>query len=110
MVANSIKCYATKIAENNNLEEYTIVRLEHVKPALNIMHIYGRIESRTRAESVLEGWTQILQELTRIEARQEAVLIVGDMNRAVGSGKEGVKGNTSQVSNGGSMIRDLIGS
>ena len=46
MVANSIKQHATKIAENNNLEEYMIVRLEHVKPALNIMHIYGRIESR----------------------------------------------------------------
>ena len=40
MVANSIKSYATKVAENNNLEEYTIVRLDHVKPALNIMHIY----------------------------------------------------------------------
>ena len=48
---------SVKIAENNNLEEYMIVRLEHVKPALNVMHIYGRIESRTKSESVLEGWT-----------------------------------------------------
>ena len=38
------------------------------------------------------------------------MLIIGDMNRAVGCGKEGVEGNKSLVSYGGSMIRDLIGS
>ena len=59
---------------------------------------------------MLEGWTQVLQELGRIEARQEAVMIMGDMNRAVGCGKQGVEGNKSLVSYGGSMIRDLIGS
>ena len=110
MVANDIKMHATKIAESNDQDEYMVIRLEHVKPALNILHIYGRIESRTSCDKVLEGWKQILNELSLIEARQEAVLIIGDLNRAVGDGEEGVRGNKSQVSFGGSLIRDLTSS
>ena len=110
MVANSIKKHATKIAESNDKDEYMVIRLEHVKPALNIVHIYGRIESRTSLNQVLEGWKQILNELSLIEARQEAVLIIGDLSRAVGDGEEGVRGNKSKVSYGGSLVRDLISS
>ena len=61
-------------------------------------------------DKVLEGWKQILNELSLIEARQEAALIIGDLNRAVGAGEEGVRGNKSQVSYGGSLVRDLISS
>ena len=110
MVANSIKKHATKIAESNDKDEYMVIRLEHVKPALNIVHIYERIESRTSLNQVLEGWKQILNELSLIEARQEAVLIIGDLSRAVGDGEEGVRGNKSKVSYGGSLVRDLISS
>ena len=63
MVENSLKQHATKVAENNENDEYMIVRLEHVKPALNIVHIYGRIESRTKSEKVLEGWKQTCKKL-----------------------------------------------
>ena len=86
MVANTIKQHATKVAENNEHEEYMIVRLEHVKPALNIVHIYGRIETRAGPEKVLEGWKQILNELDRIQSNHEAALLIGDLNRAVGGG------------------------
>ena len=110
MVENSLKKHATKVAENNENDEYMIVRLEHVKPALNIVHIYGRIESRTGSEKVLEGWKQILQELSRIQAKKEAILILGDLNRAVGDGLHGVNGNRKQVSFGGSLVRELISS
>ena len=85
-----------------------IVRLEHVKPALNIVHVYGRVESRTSPEKVLEGWSQILKELSNMEASQEAILMIDDWNRAVGDGELGVKGNKSQVSYGGGLIRDLV--
>ena len=110
IVANSIKQHATKVAENNDQEEYMIVRLEHIKPALNIVHIYGRIETRAGPEKVLEGWKQILNELDRIQSNHEAALLIGDLNRAVGGGSEGVEGNKSEVSYGGSLVRDLIGS
>ena len=110
MVEKCCKQHATKVTENNEHDEYMIVRLELVKPALNIVHVYGRIESRTGAEKVLEGWKQILKELTSIQSKKEAILIIGDLNRAVGDGMAGVVGNRSQVSFGGSLIRELIGS
>ena len=108
MVANTIKKHATKVSENNDQDEYMIVRLEHVKPALNIVRVYGRIESRAGNEKILEGWKQFLAELKRIQVKQEAILILGDLNRAVGDGEMGVEGNKDQVSYGGSIIRDLI--
>ena len=110
MVANSIKRHATKVAENNEHEEYMIIRLEHVKPALNVIHVYGRIESRINSEKVLEGWTELLQELISIENRQEAALLIGDLNRGIGCGVEGVEGNRREISYGGSLIRDLVSS
>ena len=79
MVANKIKKHATKIAENNDNDEYMVVRLEHVKPALNIVHVYGRVEGRTGPEKVLEDWKQIMKELNRIQAKHEAILLIGDL-------------------------------
>ena len=55
-----------------------VVRLEHVKPAINIVNIYGRVEGRTGSQKVFEGWTEILKELKEIEAREEATLLICD--------------------------------
>ena len=57
-----------------------VLRLEHVKPALNIINVYGRLESRTGVEKVSEGWAEILKELKQIESREEAILIIGNLN------------------------------
>ena len=110
LVADSIKQHCTKIAAGNDNEEFMIVRLEHVKPALNIVNIYGRVESRTGGEKVLEGWTEIVKEVKKIEDRGEASLIIGDFNRAVGDGENGVAGNRPEVSYGGRLIRELVSS
>ena len=110
MVAESLKQNCTKVASNNEHEEYMVLRLEHVKPALNIINVYGRLESRTGVEKVSEGWAEILKELKQIESREEAILIIGDLNRAIGGGAEGVDGNKPEVSYGGKLIRDLVSS
>ena len=110
MVEKSLKQHATKVTDNNEHDEFMIVRLEHVKPALNIVHVYGQIESRTGSEKVLEGWKQILKELITIQSKKEAILIIGDLNRAVGDGMAGVVGNRGLVSFGGSLVRELIDS
>ena len=87
-----------------------VLRLEHVKPALNIINVYGRLESRTGVEKVSEGWAEILKELKQIESREEAILIIGNLNRAIGGGHEGINGNKLEISYGGKLIRDLISS
>ena len=58
---------------------------------------------------MLEGWTEILKELSAMEAKQESVLVLGDYNRAVGSGSEGIKGTrarcrTAEASSGTSSV------
>ena len=108
LVSNALKQHATMVAGNNDKEEFIVVRFEHVKSALNVINIYGRVESRTSPDKILEDWTELLKELSWMEARQEAILLIGDWNRAVGDGKEGVEGSKTQVSYGGSLIRDLI--
>ena len=86
-----------------------VSRLDHVKPALNIVHVYGQTEGRAGQHKVLEGVKEILKELGNIEARNEFALVLGDLNRAVGNGELGVKGNTDKVSYGGQLVRELIG-
>ena len=57
-------------------DEYIITRLDHVTPPKNIVNIYGQ----------------------QIDDYGEAVLLIGDMNRAVGSDDLGEVGNRSKVS------------
>ena len=105
-----LKEHAIKVSDNIEGDEYIITRLENVQPALNIFNIYGLIESRTSQENILESWARIKKELAMIEARGEAVLIIGDLNRGVGGGELGVAGNKEKISFGGQLVRDLIDS
>ena len=109
MVANDLKAHATKVTSSNTNDEFMITRLDHVKPALNIVHVYGQNEGRAGQHKVLEGWKEILLELGKIESRNELALVVGDLNRAVGNKELGVEGNTDKVSYGGRLVRELIG-
>ena len=43
-----------------------------------------------------------------IEDRNEAVIIIGDMNRNVGNGEFGIRGNKNKISYGGQLIRNMI--
>ena len=49
-----------------------------------------------------------MKNIKDIEARKEAVIIIGDMNRHVGSGEHGVKDNKNHISYGGQLIRNMI--
>ena len=43
-----------------------------------------------------------------IEDRGEACLLIGDLNRAVGAEPWGIKGNKTNISFGGQLVRDLL--
>ena len=68
------------------------------------------IRSRASQDDILDSWGKIKKELALIELRGEAVLLIGDLNRAVGGGELGVAGNKEKISFGGQLIRDLIDS
>ena len=59
-------------------------------------------------QEVLENWVKIMKEIKKIKERNKGLVLIGDFNRAIGSGKTGVKGNNPEVSYGGRMIRDLL--
>ena len=59
-------------------------------------------------ENILETWKRLMDDLKGIESRGENILILGDMNRAIGTGKWGVPGNKTNISFGGQLLRDLL--
>ena len=107
VIANHLKHNTMKVAEGKDEDEYIITRLDNSLPAINIVNIYGTQESRTSNDDIEQSWYRLLKDVKEIEKRKEAVLIVGDMNRAVGNGKLGIRGNKNKISFGGQLIRNM---
>ena len=108
VIPNYLKPHTTKVAEGKEGDEYLITRLDHVVPALNIVNIYGEQESRTGKDQILSSWLKLTKDLEEIEDRKEAVLIFGDLNRAIGSDEWGISGNHDRVLYGGELVRDML--
>jgi hypothetical protein len=108
LVSNDLKQNTTKVGEGTLDDEYNIVRLDHVKPPVNVINYYGEQESRTPNDDILKSWYRLVKEIKDIEGRGEAFLLIGDFNRAVGGGKWGIEGNKCKVSFGGQLVRDLL--
>ena len=87
MVEDSLRQQAVRVTDNSDGDEFLIVRLEHVEPALNVINLYGMQEGKEGEEGkkrVLESWVRLKKELLLIEGRGEAVVVMGDYNRSVG--------------------------
>ena len=108
LVSNNVKQYAVKVREGEDTDEYLVTRLNHVVPAVNIINVYGGIEGRMSKQEVMESWTRLNKEITDIKERQEGLVLIGDMNRAIGSDNLGVEGNHSSISYGGGLLRELL--
>ena len=112
IISSHLRSHTVKVTEGKEGDEYIVSRFDHVHPAINIVNIYGDQEKsnmeRGKKENILEGWNRLLQDLRDIETRGESVLIMGDMNRGVGAGEFGVKGNKHHVTYGGQLVRDLL--
>ena len=107
-VSNEVKTNTLKVKEGEEKEEYLITRLDHVRPPVNIINVYGGQESRMTKEEILESWSQLRREIKDIEEREEGLVCIGDFNRAVGNDTLGVAENHPQVSFGGELIRELL--
>ena len=47
-------------------------------------------------------------EINTIEARNELVVLIGDLNKHVGSDDEGIEGNANKISFGGELLRKFL--
>ena len=107
-VKNSLNKNAVKIKEGEKDNEYMITRLGHTNPAINIINVYGGIEERMEDQEVIENWGRLNRDLDDIQSRNESVVMLGDFNRAIWAGEQGVEGNKPKVSKGGKLIRELL--
>ena len=109
LVADYLRPDTVKVGEGTEGDEYVIVRLGHVIPAVNIVNIYGDIESRAGGkDKILEKWIRLRKAVKEIKERGEGIVLIGDMNRHIGCGQYGVTGNSYEVSYGGQLVRELL--
>ena len=59
-------------------------------------------------QEVLENWIRLKQDITEVKERDEGLVLIGDLNRVIGDGNLGVKGNIPSVSFGGGVLRELL--
>ena len=108
LVASYLQQNTVKVGEGREGDEYMIVRFDHVQPSLNIVNIYGENEKRAGETRIVESWLRLKHDLDEIKKKGEMILILGDMNRAIGTGEWGVAGNKKVVSPGGELIRKQL--
>ena len=65
-VTNRLKGHAVRVLEGGDDDEWQAVRLNHVKPAITIVNVYGEQEGRTSKEEVRAKWGRLLKELEEI--------------------------------------------
>ena len=107
-VTDDLKPYAVKVKECEEEDEFLITRLEHVTPPINIINVYGEIESRCKVDEIQARFDRLKKELDRIRINKEGCVLLGDLNKAVGADNLGVKGNKPTISYGGHLIRNLV--
>ena len=108
VIANYLKPNTVKVAEGKNDDEYIITRFDNTIPAINLINIYGEQEGNSSKDDIEKGWLRLEAEITEIETRNEAILIMGDLNKAIGNDDLGVKGNKKKTSKGGRLIRNFL--
>ena len=69
-----------KIKEGEK-NEMLVTRLDNFYTPINIINIYGEQESRTTKEDLESNWAEVLDVLADIEAKDEAAIVVGDLNK-----------------------------
>ena len=95
-----------KVFEGKDDEEIVIPRHGQFDIPINVINMYGSQECRTSRDKIQEQWGNLLQEIAKIEAKEELFCIIGDLNRHVG---DLIVGNEKdKVSFGGQLIRELL--
>ena len=102
--------HVIKVKEWENEDEFILVRNEKYKPAINVLSIYGEQKNRTSRTVIMEKWGRILEIIYGVLSKGENLVVLGDLNKHVGSGELGVAGNHEKVTFGGELVRDLIDS
>ena len=98
--------HTLKVFEGKDDDEVVITRHGQFEKPINVINIYGSQECRTSREKIQDTWGNILEEVAKVEAKDEFICIIGDLNRHIGNIIEG--NDKDKVSFGGQLVRDFI--
>ena len=94
-----------KVSEGSGENEYLVTRHSQFSIPINIIVVYGEQETRTKAEDIERRWDEVMEEVKKIEARDESCILLGDFNKAVGNI---IPENNEKVSFGGDLVRRFL--
>ena len=77
---------------------------QFVKP-VNVLNIKGRQECRMSSTEIEKQWNEILKVISKVESRDEALVMISDLNWLVG---DIVPGNSSKVSYGCGLLGNFL--
>ena len=100
--------FCLKVDEGQDQDEFIITRHSQFRKPINVFNIYGEQECRNKTFEIEERWLRICSHLKSIEDRNEEVVMIGDMNKLIGNGPCGVKGNSAKVTFGGKLVHRLL--
>merc|ERR1711954_307869 len=103
-VRNKHAANSLKVGEGES-EEYIITRHDQFSPAINVINHYGSQESRQSHDEIKIGLETIISEIMKIEAKDERIIYIGDLNRHVGTL---IEGNHDKTTAGGKMLKEFL--
>ena len=107
-IRNDEKVSALKTDGGDEKDEFIVTRHSQFAPAVNVVNIYGEIESRSSRSEIEARWGRIMEKVNKIKSNNEWVILIGDFNKAIGNKENGVKGNNEKVSFGGKLVHKVL--
>ena len=104
-IKNQDAMHTLKVKEGSDDDEFLITRHSQFVTPINVFNIYGEQEGRTDKDDIQNCSNRIMSEVVKKEAKNELLVLCGDLNKYVG---DVVEGNHSRVTFGGQLIRDLL--
>ena len=98
--------HTLKIFEDKSGNEILITRHSQYKVPINVINIYGVCESRSKKDAIQERWQIVYTEICKIEAKNEYLVLIGDLN--VHLGDQGHIKNNKKESPGGKLINNFL--
>ena len=93
------------MSEGKESNEYIITRHNQFAIPINVINVYSEQECRTPFNIVNDHWNALMEEIIKIEAKNELVIMVGDFNKHIGNV---VKDNHDKVTAGGKLVREFL--
>ena len=96
-----------KNSEGKDTNEYLITRHNQFIFPINVINVYGEQESRTPSSVIKDHWEELVEEIIKIEAKNEVFILISDLNKHIGNL---IEGNSDKISQGGRLVREFLAS